>query len=356
MTIKQPSMQKQSFIFDFLFAHKFRFLRHSLLILAFVIMSTNQALSNYREILPELGNKLYLIIAVIFLNYIVIGYLMIFLLAPKFLLKGKYIQFAWCVIFAALAFIIIPGLIPGKYTNNYGAFSNIAILDKINEFFFHLLAIFGITVPVFLKNWMSESQKVSQLEKNRASSELEQLKEQINPASFFSILNRTGMLVKTEPDRASAMLMKLSQLLRYQLYDCNREQVLLTAEIAFIRNFLDMERLYDPQFNYSIETTGNLHSKFIPPTILLPYVQGVMKAFDATNENSTLNIRIDDNDKEISFVLTMSGKYLKDLLDTEIVRLNERLELLFKENYTLSVKENSNTSGIAEVCLKLYNN
>jgi LytS/YehU family sensor histidine kinase len=320
-------------------------------------MSTNQALSNYREILPELGNKLYLIIAIIFLNYVVIGYLMIFTLAPKFLLKGKYIQFACCLILAAMAFIIIPGLIPGKYTNNYGAFSNIAILDKINELFFHIFAIFGITTPVFLKNWMLESQRVSELEKNRASSELEQLKEQINPVSFFSILNRTGMLVKTEPDRASAMLMKLSQLLRYQLYDCNRNQVLLTAEIAFIRNFLDMERLYDPQFNYSIETTGNLHTKFIPPTILLPYVQGVMKAFDATTkENNTLNIRIDNNDKEVCFVLTMSGNYIKDLLDTEIVRLNERLELLFKENYTLSVKENSNTSGIAEICLKLYNN
>lgn len=347
-------MQKQSFIYNFLFDPKFRFLRHSMLILFFAITSINQALSNYREILPELGNKIYLIIAFIFLTCIIIGYLMVYVLALKLLSKGKYMQFVWCVILVAMALTFIPGFIPGKYTDNHGAFSNIAILDKINEYFFHLLVVLGITVPVFIKSWMLETQRVSQLEKNRASSELEELKEQINPASFFNISNRTGTLVKTEPDRASAMLMKLSQLLRYQLYDCNRDQVLLTAEIAFIRNFLEMEKLYDPQFNYSIETTGNLHSKFIPPTILLPYVQGVMKAFDATKENNTLNIRIDNNDKEVSFVLTMSGKYIKDLLDTEIVRLKKRLQLLFKENYMLSVKEN--TSDIAEICLKLYNN
>lgn len=319
-------------------------------------MSANQALSNYRDILPQLGNELYLIIAVFFLNYTGVGYLMIYVLAPKFLLKGKYIQFVSCVILAALAFIFVPSLIPGKYTDYYGTFSNVAILDKINDFFFHLLAVLGVTVPVFLRNWMLEGQRISKLEKERASSEVERLKEQINPAYFFNVLNRTGTLVKTEPDIASAMLVKLSHLLRYQLYDCNREQVLLTAEIAFIRNYLEIERLNRPQFSYSIEVTRNLETKFIPPSVLLPYVQGIMNAFGSSKKNHVLNIRIDNNDKDICFVLTLSGKYEKYLLNNEIVKLKEWLQILFKENYLLTVMENPNKSETVEICLKLYSN
>lgn len=301
---------------------------------------------------PDHG--IYLYAAVILLNYVVIGYVILYFFTPRFLLKGKYISFLLCIILAAVAFQLIPEIITGKYSVNDDLFSNVAILDFISDVFVYILGILGVIVPVFLKNRVIESQRISQLEMSRKSSEVEQLKEQINPASFFKILNRTGTLVKTKPDRASAMLMKLSQLLRYQLYDCNRSEVLLTAEINFIRNFLEMEQLYAPGFDYSIEISGSMHTKFIPPSVLLPYVQGIIIAFGNSNENKKLALHINNNEECICLIVSIYGFYDTELLKKEMTRLEERLRLLFKDNYSLTVAEDKKSPVIAEVCLKLY--
>lgn len=347
-------MQKQSFLFNFLLSPRFRFWRYLLFILVFLIMSINRALADYKDVLPFLGNKIYLYAAVIFLNYVIIGYAIMYFLIPRFLLKGKYISFILYVILAAMAFQLIPDIVNGKYSGSDNLFSKVAILDFISDLFIYILGILGVIVPVFLKNRVVESQRISQLEMTRKSSAVEQLKEQINPASFFKILNRTGTLVKTRPDRASAMLMKLSQLLRYQLYDCNRNQVLLTAEINFIRNFLEMEQLYDPGFDYSIEISGSMHMKFIRPSVLLPYVQGIMIAFGETNENKKLAIHINNGEECICLIVSIYGFYDSELLEKELKRLEERLQLLFKDNYSLTVSEDKNAPVTAEVCLKLY--
>ena len=75
-------------------------------------------------------------------------------------------------------------------------------------------------MTLLLKEWMIENQRVSQME--NVLSEVEQLKEQVSPELLFKTLHHSGELTLTKPEKASKMLMKLSQLLRYQLYDCSR--------------------------------------------------------------------------------------------------------------------------------------
>ena len=89
-------------------------------------------------------------------------------------------------------------------------------------------------MTVLLKEWMIENRRVSQMEKAHVLSEVEQLKEQVSPELLFKTLHHSGELTLTEPEKASKMLMKLSQLLRYQLYDCSRHKVLLSGEVAFL--------------------------------------------------------------------------------------------------------------------------
>ena len=97
-------------------------------------------------------------------------------------------------------------------------------------------------MTLLLKEWMIENQRVSQMEKAHVLSEVEQLKEQVSPELLFKTLHHSGELTLTEPEKASKMLMKLSQLLRYQLYDCSRQKVLLSSEIAFLTNYLTLGR------------------------------------------------------------------------------------------------------------------
>ncbi len=237
-------MEQQSFIRDFLLSPRFRIWRYLSLFLFFIIISVNQSIVRYREILTVLGNKVYIITALTILTYTVVFYITLRVFVSKYLLSAKYVQFVISIFVTAAIFEIIPLTTFGLYIEDYDYFSRINIVDTISSYIIYLLCISGVIIPVFLRNWIISRQRVDQLEKKRMFSEVEQLKEQINPSSFFKTLNETSVLIKSDPNKASMMLMKLSQLLRYQLYDCNRETVLLRSEISFLQNYLELERLY----------------------------------------------------------------------------------------------------------------
>ena len=115
------------------------------------------------------------------------------------------------------------------------------ILNYISSFATVTLCMLGGSITIVLKHWMTENNRVNQLERIHVQSEVEQLKAQVNPLLLFNVLNRTAVLAKSEPKEASGMLLELSQILRYQLYDCSRKAVLLKAEIDFLTNYLALE-------------------------------------------------------------------------------------------------------------------
>ena len=344
-------MDQQSFVYKFLLAPRFRFWRYIVLILFFSIVSVNQALVGYRDIMPELGNKVYWITLATLLVYIIMV-LVLQRIVVKYLLSGKYLKFILFIFVCAIVFEIIPNLTFIRYMDNYDFFSETAIADHISSFVIYLLCISGVTIPIFLRNWLITSQHLNEMEKKQRSSKIEKLKEQVNPASFFKVLSRSADLVKPEPDKASKMLMKLSQLLRYQLYDCNRDMVLLTAEISFIRNYLELENLYSGKLNYTLGTTGNVNGIFMPPSILLPYVQTVINCLEMKDHEQATDIQLDVNDEYISFIIQISGLQSIVLLEKELLKIRERLNMLYKEHYRLTVINNKEDNK-TEVCLQL---
>ena len=191
---------------------------------------------------------------------------------------------------------------------------------------------------------MISNQRINELEKKRMFSEVERLKDQINPSSFFKTLNKTGMLVKTEPDKASGMLMKLSQLLRYQLYDCNREKVMLKSEITFLRNYLELESMYSPDFHYKIKE-NIISNVFIAPSILLPYVQSVVNIISHEKGNLDLDIYISNEDKFIKIEIRVSGLYEEKLVGSELAKVKIRLDTLYKNHYKLELVGNTASSS-----------
>lgn len=84
---------------------------------------------------------------------------------------------------------------------------------------------------------------MNELQRMNMKTELEQLKSQVNPHFLFNTLNNLLVLTKTDPEKASVVLLGLSDLLRYQLYDSAKEKIVLSKDIAFIRNFLSLEKI-----------------------------------------------------------------------------------------------------------------
>lgn len=331
-------MDQQSFIYKFLLSPRFRMWRYLALIVFFTIISLNQALVGYESIIHSMGDKIYWIIAGTILVYITTVY-WFSKVVVNYLLSGKYIKFIACVFFCALLFLSIPNIIYQLYIKDYNFFSGATLVDNLSAFVIYLLCISGVFIPVFLSNWIISNQYLDRLKVKQKSSQIEQLKEQINPTSFFKILNRSKSLIKSEPAKASMMLMKLGQLLRYQLYDCNRDQVLLTAEISFLQNFLELEKLYSSTFNYTLNVANNMNGIFVPSSILLPYVQNVMNVFDNKNSSHNIDIHIDKEDTAIIVALAISDIDNTFSLQNELLKTRERLNTLYKDHYELTIKK-----------------
>jgi len=260
-------------------------------------------------------------------------------LIPRFLLTGKYSLFGLYIILTAALLIIIHRSIEMFYLGtDVEFFSTIAILDNISEFFINILCLAGFSIPVFLRNWMISRQRVNQLEKNKMSSEVQQLKEQINPAFLFDILGSTSVLVKTEPKKASAMLMKLSQLLRYQLYDCNRDMVLLSSEVKFLRNFMELEQLHSSDLKFTIATEGDIEKLFVPPLLFFTFVQIAVKSLDIAKKGN-ISIHIAHLKNKITLIIKIEGVFNMSLSANELQNSKERLTLLYNDNYSLIISD-----------------
>jgi LytS/YehU family sensor histidine kinase len=298
-----------------------------------------------------MGNKVYWIVAGTILTYIMIVALF-FNKILGYLFSGRYVLFVCCIILCALIFTTIPNIVFASYIDNYDLFSEIVVIDNISAFVIFILCISGVIVPVFIRSWMMSNQYLNQLKVKEKSSQVEQLKEQINPASFFKILNKSRHSVKSEPDKASSMLMKLGQLLRYQLYDCNRTQVLLTAEISFLQNFLELEKLCSSKFNYTITSEGDMNGIFMSPSILLPYVQSVVGIINNDEEPQIIDIHVDNFDEAINVTLRISEMNSNILLKKELLKVRERLNTLYKNRYKLTIS-NDQQAEKTIVSLKL---
>lgn len=309
--------------------------------LFFTIVALNLYFASYEWFNPPL----WLIVATVLIYSISISGL--FRIVSCYLLSGKYLWFIIYVVGCAFLFTSMSNAVFYYYIDDFQLFSEATLADCLSDFSLYVLCISGVVVPVFLKNWLTSSQHLNEMKIKKMSSQVEQFKEQINPTSFFKILSKSESSVKTEPDRASAMLMKLADLLRYQLYDCNRERVLLTAEISFLRNFLELEKLYSSKFSYSIETTSNLTGIFVLPTVIVPYLQSIINALDADNASHNIHVWINSTEGCIDIRVSTSSISDDKLLHGELLKVRERLNTLYADKHELKSTNNPLTGETA---------
>lgn len=337
---------KTTFLYRFLTDSKYRILRHVVLIIfVLLIISFNQTYITYQPNREILGSKIYLLALGTAIVYVTVVYLNLYTLVPKLLLKKKY--FSYIVILSALVLLLITSMNAQEYMvytylniphvrSSY--FNYVSLLNDISNFTINMLCISGGSMIILLKYWMENEQVVNQLQNEQIQSEVEQLKDQINPQFLFNILNRASDLTKTNPQLASDMLLKLSHLLRYQLYDCSRDQVLLSSEITFLTNYLDLEKLYFDKFNYSISSQGDIHRVFVAPMLFTPFIQNTINQIQTHNRESVIDIHFKSDDRVVCF--TYQPDNYNSPKDSELSAIKQRLDLLYEDKYTLSTQNN----------------
>ena len=210
-----------------------------------------------------------------------------------------------------------------------------------------LTIIFAILGSLFriLENWVI----AEKLSKQNLQSELALLKYQINPHFLFNTLNNIDSLIRSNAEKASTTLVKLSEILRYMIYDTNFEKVPLSNEIKHIESFIDLQKMQFSNKELAIFTIiGNPDNILIAPMLFIPFIENAFKHCTDKNIPNAIRINLSVVSNQVNFeslnVYDKTQNITKD--ETKGIGLNSvkrRLEIIYPNKYTLSIKEEDNT-------------
>jgi len=296
-------------------------------------------------------------------------YFNLYYLMPKFLEKGKYVQY---IVYLLATIVCTAALIvPGYYTSAFlsgKSFEDLYQRDPGDYLYFFKIntlpsSVASMTLGMSVKltrNWIHTKKRQQLLEKEKLETELKFLKSQFNPHFLFNSINSIFVLIHKNPDMASESLAKFSDLLRYQLYECNEAQIPLSQELTYIENFIELEKLrqeHNIALNIEIEQqhAGNLS---IAPFILMPFIENAFKHVSKRkDEPNWISMQLHFDKQEFHFDISnsVSAQYNSSnepmhYKGIGLKNVQRRLDLLYPQKHALTIQQ---TDEVFKVTLHL---
>lgn len=213
-----------------------------------------------------------------------------------------------------------------------------------------LFAFFGVMVRIGLE-WFEKREKTMELEKQNVKTELALLRAQINPHFLFNTLNNIHSFALKSPEKTSYAIIKLSDIMRYMLYDANVDQVLLEKEIQYIRNYIDLQKLRYRNENFiEFRTEGDVSGIYIAPMLFIPFIENAFK-HGKKNENDLISIYILAKKERIVFECSNTKRILNETEKSiasgiGIRNIQRRLDLLYPNKYNLTIRDENNRFNV----------
>ncbi|HYJ65893.1 MAG TPA: histidine kinase [Parafilimonas sp.] len=294
--------------------------------------------------------NLFLLPAYIFYSVIIVR---------RFLFEKKYIWFfALTILFLAIIQLLLFGIysliwdFSNQIEQSYFTYSlGTAVRESLWSVIYTLIAI-GI---YFIKKALDERELLIALQKDSNTFRLKYLRSQLNPHFLFNTLNSIYSLSMQKSDKTPDVVVKLADLMRYLIYECNEEKVPLNKEIEFIRNYIEIEKIrYNADVRFTIE--GNTDEIMIEPFLFISFIEnGFKHAFDTayTNAFIYINIKVQPEQIELSVVNNTSvdlETQAKKIQGTGMRNSKSILELLYPTSHALNIiqteKEESRKSEL----------
>ena len=288
--------------------------------------------------------------------YIVVVYINLLYLFPQYLKKGQYWTYLLLLIGVALIFT------PLKLVLKYFLFSKVGsiqedILSNLYAYFFSTFLVAGLsTVGKIMVDWIVQNRKKTKTENESMQSELRFLKSQINPHFLFNTLNSLYALTLKKDDKAPDIVIKLSEMMRYMLYECNEPRVPLRKEINYLKNYLDLERLRQRKgIDIQLKVNGNVADQMIAPLMLIPFLENSFKhGVNANIKDGFVVATLNVEPHAVHFILENSkGSQMPSQIHGNrpsggigLVNVKRRLDLLYPKKYELNIRESPTTYAV----------
>jgi LytS/YehU family sensor histidine kinase len=217
----------------------------------------------------------------------------------------------------------------------------------------------GVAFKLFLDHATAQK-RIGEIAKEKAETELHFLKSQINPHFLFNSINSVYFLIDKKNEDARNALHTFSEMLRYQLYECNGNKVSLQKEIAFVKDYINVQELRkNKNLEIHFEVAKNYNDLYIEPLLLIPFVENAFKHLSHFDDGrkDVINICVDVKENNLQFVVentTYSNKIkaMPNESGIGLTNLKRRLELLYPDKHDLKI-ENDNDWFKASLSIQL---
>ena len=184
--------------------------------------------------------------------------------------------------------------------------------------------------------------RLAELEKQNLEQQLEYLRYQINPHFFMNTLNNIHALVDIDPAKAQETIVELSKMMRFVLYEGNKQGVPLTKEMAFVRTYVNLMQLrYTDKVLITVDLPAEVPERNIPPLMLISFIENAFKHGVSYQHKSFIEIKVVVEGDRLCFTCRNSKA---DMPNEEkggvgLANVRKRLDLLYDHNYTLRIND-----------------
>lgn len=224
--------------------------------------------------------------------------------------------------------------------------------DRMAGFFHNTL--YNLSIALFYvaffsalslsRQWYIQRETVRQLTLEKLNTELEYLKAQLNPHFLFNSINTIFFQIDKQNTEARETLSKFSDMLRYQLYECNGDAIPIEKEIQYLKNYVELQRLRKNE-NYYIEfsVADSVTHFSVPPLLLMPFIENAFKhVSNFTDRKNEIKITLNKvhQSLHLTVINTIDRHTAQEHGGIGLKNVQRRLELLYPNRHTLDIQNN----------------
>ena len=292
--------------------------------------------------------------------HIILSYFHAYYLIPKLVAKKKYLPYLLQLISALTFMYFVKTILTYQFINKdvwpeavESAKASVALhyaTVVLGE-----LYVIGITTAIKLTNdWVDSKNKNQKLTRLNLETEIKYLRAQIQPHFFFNTLNNLYALTLEKSDKAPEVVLKLSELMQYILYEGKNDVISLSKELKYMESYLELEKLrYGNRLKYNLEISGNIEGVNIPPLMLLPFIENCFKhGIGADNSDININIGFDTSEDKLIFTVDnpipekTDKRFRQEDEGIGIANVRKRLKLNYGEDCLLKIADDDNKYSV----------
>jgi two-component system, LytTR family, sensor histidine kinase AlgZ len=279
--------------------------------------------------------------------FVAYSFPIIYGMIPRLLMRGKYTVFFFAIIGWGVAGVYF-NMLYRKYVfihaEDFLGFKEVyRDVKNVGSYLCMTTTAAEASILALFKHWIVKQRDWKQAEQEKMTAQLELLKAQLHPHFLFNTLNNIYAFALERSDKTPQLILKLSSLLSYMLYECRTDEVLLQKEIEVMKNYIDLEKeRYGEKLDISLNIEGDIQDRFIAPLLILPFLENAFK--HGTSEQidkpwMSIDIAVKDGTMKCKVVNSKNAITPIREHGVGIENIKKRLELLYPDRHQLKLSD-----------------